>query len=194
MPKQKIITTSKPPSNFLTQADTDYLVSRLLFICGAGFYNLSAYHSQQSLEKYIKAFTVQEEHKYLMTHDLEELGRTAENYNNYFSLKEVKEQLSLFNVYDQVTRYGAEVTYDPFHKKNKSIEIAGMWSFGTNNIKILDRLVYNIRSLLDLNKLKHSDTLQAILKDQTSDMIVATWKLGIPIKSVLTQSNDFYRV
>ena len=194
MSKQKIISTNKPPSNFLIQADTDYLVSRLLFICGAGFFNLSAYHSQQSLEKYIKAFTVQEANKYLMTHDLEMLRMTAVVYNNYFSSMELANDLSLFNVYDQVTRYGVEATYDPHCKKNESIEIAASWSFGAGSIKVLDRLVYKIRGLLDFDKIKHSDTLRAILQNQTNDMIVGTWKLGIPIKFVLTQYNDYYKI
>lgn len=63
-----------------------------------------------------------------------------------------------------------------------------------NTPKILDKLVYEIRSLLNFNKIKYSDTLQAILKDQKSDMIVTTWKLSIPIKQVLTMFNDYYKI
>ena len=188
-----IVDTNKPPSNFLKQADDDYLATRLLFICGAGFHGLAAYHSQQCLEKYIKAYTVQEAKKFIKTHDLEPLREMAANYNDYFSKGEVKKQLAEFNVYDQVTRYGAESSYDPHHVKTDSMEIAGEWHLSGQHIKILDKLVYEIRSLLDFKKMNWPDTLKAILEERKDIMFVATWRLPFPIKKVLIIGNEYYK-
>ncbi|MFA5287444.1 MAG: HEPN domain-containing protein [Candidatus Omnitrophota bacterium] len=188
-----IVETDKPPSNFLKQADDDYLATRLLFLCGSGFHGLSAYHSQQCLEKYIKTYTVQEAKIFIKTHDLEGLREMATNYNVYFSKDEIKKQLVKFNVYDQVTRYGAESTYDPHHVKNGFIEIAGSWFFSGEHIKILDKLVYEIRGLLNFGKINWPDTFKAILEDRKEVMMVATWRLPIAIKKILTVGNEYYK-
>ena len=87
---RNIVETNKPPSGFLKQADEDYLATRLLHICGSAFYGLAAYHSQQCLEKYLKAYMVQEAKKFIKTHDLEVLREMAANYNSYFSKAETK--------------------------------------------------------------------------------------------------------
>lgn len=119
----------------------------------------------------------------------------AEVHNNYFSKDEVKKALAEFDKYDQVTRYSAEATYDPDSHKNKCFEIKGAWSFGlgVDNIKTLDKLVYEIRNLIDFNKLKGRDNLRDILTEDKNSPFVICWKLPIPIKRVLTIENNYWK-
>ncbi|MCX5697502.1 MAG: HEPN domain-containing protein [Candidatus Omnitrophica bacterium] len=191
---ENIIKTDRDASLFIDLADKDYLAVRLLFGCGNCFYNLAAYHSQQCLEKYLKAFLVQKTSTYLKTHNLKELREMAEAHNSYFSKDEVKKALAEFDKYDQVTRYSAEATYDPNSQKNKCFEIKGVWSFGLGfgNIRTLDKLVYEIRSLMDFDKLKGRNNLKDIFKEEKNNSFIMCWKLPIPIKRVLTIENDYW--
>jgi|GEM_PF-7038698 len=190
---KRIVDTCQGSDIFLKVADEDYLATRLLFMCGSVLHNLSAYHSQQCLEKYIKAYTIQKAQQYVITHNLDSLRESASNYSDYFSKDEIKKQLAKFNVYDQVTRYGSEALNDPFYDKNESREVSGFWVFGTEHIKILDKLVYEIRGLLDFDKIKWPDTLKAILEDKKDHIVIATWKSPIPIKKILTTNNNYYK-
>lgn len=192
---KEIIKTEEDTSLFIDLADKDYLAARLLFGCGSCLYNLSAYHSQQCLEKYLKAFRVQESGTYIKTHNLKELRETAEAYNSYFSKDEVKKALAEFDKYDQVTRYSAEATYDPNLQKNSSFEVKGLWSLGLGftNIETLDKLVYEIRNLIDFSRLRGQDNLKAIVEENKENSFVTSWRLPIPIKRLLTIQNKYYK-
>jgi len=190
-----MVRTDQDPAIFIDLADKDYLVARLLFGCGNCLYNLSAYHSQQCLEKYLKAFLVQESGAYLRTHNLKELREMAKVYSNYFSGDGVIKALVEFDKYDQVTRYSAEATYDPDSQKNNCFEIRGVCSFGLglSNINTLDKLVHEIRGLIDFSKLKGRDNLKDILLEVKDNIFVCCWKLPIPIKEVLIIENKYFK-
>lgn len=188
-----IIQTDKNASLFVDLADRDYLAARLLFGCGNSLYNLAAYHAQQCLEKYLKAFLVQESNSFIKTHDLDKLRALAEIHNSYFSESEVKKALTEFNKYDQVTRYSAEANYDPEYYKDSSIEMAGAWMFSFEHIKILDKLVYEIRRLIDFSQLKGRDNLKDILEEKKDNILTLTWKLPIPVKKILIIQNDHFK-
>ena len=188
---KKIIFTDQAASVFLDPADQDYLATRLLFGTGS-LVRLAAYHAQQSLEKYLKAFTVQEDKKYLKDHNLEELRQMASNYNNYFSKVDCKVGLAKFNVFDQVARYSAEASYDPQKVKTLEFEMKGVLFFSFKHLTVLDKLVYEIRQLFDFNRAKHVDSFKAILEGRQNPL-AAIWKLPIPLKTILTIKNDFFR-
>lgn len=190
--KKNIIITDQPASVFLVPADKDYLATRLLFGTGS-LTTLAAYHAQQSLEKYLKAFTVQEDKKYLKGHDLDVLREMASNYNTYFSQTDCKNELAKFNVFDQVSRYSAEASYDPMKNTTPEFKIKGVLFFSFEHLILLDKLVCEIRQLFDFTKVKCPDSLKAILEDRKDVALNATWKLPIPLKTILTFKNDFFK-
>ncbi len=189
---KKIIGTDQSASVFLVPADKDYLATRLLFGTGS-LTTLAAYHAQQALEKYLKAFTVQQDKKYLKDHNLEKLRQMASNYNSYFSQPDFKEGLEKFNVFDQVARYSAEASYDPLAIKTPEFESKGVFVFSFSHLTILDKLVYEIRQLFDFTRIRTVDSLKAILEDRNDVQLVVTWKLPIPLKEILTIKNDFFK-
>lgn len=122
---------------------------------------------------------------------MNELRETASQYNGYFNNKEVKDRLVKFDIYEQISRYGAEAFYDPTIYKDTNIEIKAVMNFGFEQIKMLDKLVYEIRNLLDFNKIQYSDNLKEILENEVSNFYVATSKISA--KRILTLHNDYYK-
>ena len=68
--KVTFIKTDKPHPVFSLEADRDYIIARLVNFTGAAFSSRAGYYSQQAIEKYLKAFLVQESGEYPKEHDL----------------------------------------------------------------------------------------------------------------------------
>ena len=188
----KKITTEKPHSVFSMEADRDYILARLINFSGAAFAPRAGYYSQQTLEKYLKAFLVQEAKAYPLTHDLLQLADECSKVDSEFKDKEFLDKLSIFNEFIDLGRYGGEASKDPRAVKNHDFETAGVIFWAESNILILDELVHKIRGKLNFNNIGFYDNLQAILKEDNSNFFVGTWKLPIKLKDVLTVQNKYF--
>lgn len=186
------IKTDKPHSVFSMEADLDYILARLINFSGAAFSSRAAYFSQQALEKYLKAFLIQSEGEYLKTHDLIKLCNECSKIDKGFKGKKFIKNISLFNDFIDLGRYGGEASKDPYAKKTKEIETAGVVLWQEGNIFILDELVYRIRRRLDFQKIAFSDNLLAILRGDNSNFFVGTWKLPIKLKEILILGNKYF--
>lgn len=194
MKKINLIKTDKPFQLFTDQADEDYITARLLTFCGNTMWHIAAYHSHQAIEKYIKSYLVQEKQEYPDIHNLKILGELAGEINDFFKNEEIKKLLELFDQFEQISRYGGFAKYDPLSNKTQNYTIVGGFEWTDSNIKQLDKLVFNIRGLLDFSSKPTLDSLKAILNDDKQIKFVKNWKLPrISIKEVLISHNDFYR-
>lgn len=192
--KLNVIKTDKPFWFFTDQADEDYISARLLSFCGNTLWHAAAYHSHQAVEKYIKSYLVQEKQEYPDTHNLKGIGELAGRINSFFKNEKIKQQLELFDQFEQVSRYGGFAKYDPTSVKSKSFTIVGGFAWTDSNIKQLDELVFSIRGLLDFSSKPTLDNLRAILNEDTKIGFVKDWLLPtISLKKVLISSNDFYK-
>jgi HEPN domain len=130
---------------FSTEADTDYLLARLIHFSGSSFQGRAGYFAHQACEKYLKALSVQMDGSYRESHKLLELAKLCEPYGSFFVDTETLRILRQFDVFDQVGRYGAAANYDPVSKGQVSVgdgivfkpspdlEIAGA-RFGADNV------------------------------------------------------------
>lgn len=195
MPKKlKFITTDCSFTYFAIKADQDYIMARLLNFCGSSIWHGAAYHSHQALEKYIKAYLVQERKEYLEEHNLKVLGEICAEGNNLFKDKVVKDLLEMFDQFEQVSRYGNFAKHDPLSIKTSSFSSKGVFVWTDMNIKFLDKLVFKIRSLLNYSDNKGMDYLQLIIDENHSSIFTANWRLpGVSLKQVLTSHNDYYK-
>jgi len=187
-----IIKTDKPTAVFLLEADRDYLIARLINFAGAAFASRSGYFSQQALEKYLKAFSVQEAQEYLKTHDLLELAKHCSKFHKDLSNKKFIENLKIFNAFIDLGRYGGEASHDPYSKKTKNVETASIILWQASNIKILDLLVFTIRSKLDFERIRFDDSLKSIQKKNKKSYFVKTWKLPIKLRDILIIENNYF--
>ncbi len=194
MPKKiKIVKTDKPFWFFIDQADEDYIAARLLTFCGKTMWHAAAYHSHQAVEKYIKSYLVRKKQEYPETHNLKILGKFGEEFNDFFKKAEVKDLLKEFDQFEQVSRYGGFAKYDPLSTKNKEFSTAGSFVWIDSNLKLLDKLIFNLRKLLDFPEKTNLSALSAVLKDDKKISFVSGWKLPIPIKKVLVSGNDYFQ-
>ncbi len=191
--KSAFIKTDKTHSVFSMEADKDYIIARLLNFTGAAFASRAGYYSQQALEKYLKAFLVQQSGKYLKEHDLLKLAKYCSKLDTDFSDKNFIKNLEVFNLFIDVGRYGGEASYNPLSKRTKEFQTAGIMVWLDSNIKILDSLVFKIRSKLDFKKVGFSDNLKAILENDISNYFVGTWRLPIKLKGMFTTGNDYFQ-
>ena len=189
----KTITTDKPFSVFSLEADTDYLLSRLINYSGSGFASRAGYFGQQAIEKYFKALMVQEEQIYLKTHDLIELASYCSKYDSSLNNKDFIKNLTIFDDFREIGRYGGESSHDPHAIKEEALTTAGVYMWIETNIKILDEIVSILRGKLDFNGIKFSDSLNAIANDDDKDFLVNTWKLPINLKEILVTNNDYFK-
>jgi hypothetical protein len=60
----KIIQTDMPFPVFSMEADTDYLLARLVNFLGSSFHSRAGFFAQQACEKYMKALSVQRDQSY----------------------------------------------------------------------------------------------------------------------------------
>lgn len=194
MAKVVIVETDKPFWFFTDEADTDYLAARLLTFCGIPMWSKAAYHSHQALEKYIKAFLVQEAQSFPEVHNLKVLREFAEKHSALFGQQEIKELLKKFDDFEQVSRYGGLAKYDPISTSNESFTLAGGFIWSDANLKDLDMLVFNIRKLINFSEKPTLDAINELLKNNPSASIVKDWRLSkIPIREILISGNDFFK-
>ena len=191
--KVTFIKTDKPHPVFSLEADRDYIIARLVNFTGAAFSSRAGYYSQQAIEKYLKAFLVQESGEYPKEHDLLKLVQFCSKLDQDFSEVGFLEKLKVFNLFIDIGRYGGEASYDPLSQKTKEFQTAGVMAWSGSNIKILDELVFKIRLKLDFKKVGFTDSIRAILEDDISNYFVGTWKLPIKLKDILSTGNDYFK-
>lgn len=189
----KTITTDKPFSVFSLEADRDYLLARLINFSGHGFASRAGYFGQQTVEKYFKALTVQEEKAYLKTHNLIELANYSSKYNSTFNDKDFIKKITIFDDFREVGRYGGEASHDPHAKKEEDFTTAGVYVWFDTNIKFLDEIVNILRGMLNFKAISFSDSLNAIAKNDKKDFLASTWKLPINLKEILVSNNDYFK-
>jgi HEPN domain-containing protein len=175
-------------------ADSDYLAARLLNFSGYPMYKLAAYHTIQALEKYMKAFLFQEKNVFPSTHNLNKLVELCASKKSFFGQEKTKDLINLFNVNEQVSRYGSFANFDPNAKKEEGkFETKAPFTWSDTFIKDIDMLVYNIRGMINFHGNEISDNLLAILQDNKESRFVSEWRLGpIPIKYLLSAHNDYF--
>lgn len=189
----KIVKTDLPHFAFTSEADRDYLAARLLNFCGKPMWKAAAYHTQQCLEKYLKAFLVQKQNYYLETHNLKILvkqcGKRGMKLGN-----DTERLLEIFDNFEQVARYGAFANYDPLALRGSGFKVKGNFIWTDSNIKDMDKLVHLIRSNIDFSSNPPEDGLKALLYGKLLPNWLSGWHLpGINFKQILTAHNDYYR-
>lgn len=188
-----MIKTDKPHSVFSLEADRDYIIARLVNFAGSAFSSRAGYYSQQALEKYFKAYLVQESGQYPKDHNLLELAKQCSRFHKDYAEKNFLNGIKMFNDFMDVGRYGGEASHDPHAKITKEFRTAGVVVWSGSNIKMLDGLVFKVRSKLDFVKIKFSDSLKAILEDDSTNYLVQTWKLPIKLRDILTTENNYFK-
>jgi ISXO2-like transposase domain/HEPN domain len=106
MASPEIVKTDMPFPVFAMEADTDYLLARLINFLGGSFHSRAGFFAQQACEKYMKALSVQRDGSYAETHKLLDLATICEPYGTFFSETETKRILEQFDIFDQIGRYG----------------------------------------------------------------------------------------
>jgi len=90
-------------SEWLEYAEHDYRTAQVLYSLPNPPVEIIAYHCQQTIEKYLKAYLIQFEKEYPRTHDLSVLNRKILSFDTDFeSISEFCEKLTPFGT---VTRY-----------------------------------------------------------------------------------------
>jgi hypothetical protein len=85
MAANKVVQTDQSFGVFTKEADTDYLLARMINFLGAGFYGRTGFFAQQACEKYMKALMVERTRTYLETHNLKDLAAQCVPYEPYFA-------------------------------------------------------------------------------------------------------------
>ncbi len=73
MPKPPDRVTQKLVNEWLQKADPDLRLAEFLLAENAPFWDAIAYHCQQAVEKYLKAFLVSRQIEFPKTHNIREL-------------------------------------------------------------------------------------------------------------------------
>ncbi len=93
----------KVMAEWVRKADADFDLAEHLLAEGSNFLNAIAFHSQQAVEKYLKAFLVWHQIPFPKTHDLEELLDLVETVEAGLA-ESLRDVIVL-------TPYGVEVRY-----------------------------------------------------------------------------------
>ena len=199
----KLTKTEKPFWIFSKEADTDYLLARMINFLGAAVHSRAGYFAQQACEKYMKALTVEREGGYLdRCHKLKELAALCEPYDTYFAEARTTAILERFDMFDQVGRYGAAANYDPLSQGKTAggialtigpeVDLAGTSIWVPAWIDDLDGFVSKTRSLLDFSKASYDDCLKSILENNSRSALVALWSGAVPLREILTKGNRYF--
>lgn len=174
------------------EADTDYLLTRLIHSFGMAFHPRAGYFAQMACEKYLKALTIQNSGVFAdNTHKLLELSKLCEPYDPYFSAEETKRVLGQFDMFDQVGRYGGVAKFDPLSKGKRVggvvmtaspvLQVAGAALWTSKHLDDLDGFVFTVREKLDFVKIKWGDRFRQILESED------------PMKEVLIYDNRYFK-
>jgi HEPN domain-containing protein len=200
--KTTLTKTQMPFWTFSKEADTDYLLARMINFLGAGFYSRAGYFAQQACEKYMKALTVEREGTYLETHCLKDLAALCVPYDPYFGEANTTAILERFDMFDQVGRYGGAANFDPLSQGKAvsgnaltigpGVELAGAFIWFEAYLNDLDAFVFKARSLLDF-KGSYDDCLKSILESNPRSSITVMWKGTEPLRVILTKGNRYFK-
>jgi HEPN domain-containing protein len=203
MPPQKIVETRLSFGAFTKEADTDYLLARMINFLGSGFHGRTGFFAQQACEKYMKALTVERTGRYSETHCLKELAALCVPYDAYFAEANTLAILERFDMFDQVGRYGGAANFDPLSKGktvggtslaiDPGLEVKGAFIWSVAWLDDLDGFVHKVRSLLDFSKAGYDDCLKSILDNKARSAVVTMWSGSEPLRQVLTRSNRFFK-
>jgi HEPN domain-containing protein len=200
----KIVQTAMPFPVFSMEADTDYLLARLVNFLGASFHSRAGFFAQQACEKYLKALSVQRDQSYAETHKLLDLAQICEPYGQFFSESETKRILEQFDIFDQIGRYGGASNFDPLSKGQSvggvsikiapGAQVAGASVWTGKHISDLDAFVFHARGFLDFEKARFGNSLKAILNnDPSKSSHLGTWRFPVPLREVLTVGNAYFK-
>jgi HEPN domain-containing protein len=202
MASNDIVRTDHSFGLFTKEADTDYLLARMINSLGAGFYGRTGFFAQQACEKYMKALTVERNGTYRETHNLKRLAADCVQYDPYFADPNTLAILERFDMFDQLGRYGAAANFDPL-SEGKSVggvaltigpdaQVAGAFKWEVRWLDDLDAFVFKVRGLLDFSKAGYDDCLKSIIEGNQRSAMMANWQGRVPLRLVLSQGNRFF--
>ena len=190
--KPKKITVDLPFNVFSYEADHDYLLARWINFAGGGFQSRAGFLAQQACEKYMKAVLVQATKQYLQTHRLLDLAKECRMHHALFANPDVIADLTKFDAFEQVGRYGMAAKHDPLSVKTPHYQTAGFWQWTPSYLPSLDRFAFNTRRLLDFSKISFNDSLASILRQDNKTSMQKLWVGHPPIFEVLTRGNAYF--
>jgi len=113
---------------WLSKALRDLMSARRLATGDSPLWDTAVYHCQQAAEKAVKGYLVFNDRRFQKTHDIEDLVKAAEEFDNRFSAWH--RAAKLVTPYAQAFRYPAEAT-EPDHEQYLAAEqaAAGLFAF-----------------------------------------------------------------
>lgn len=108
---------------WLLKAEEDFNAAASLLTYGTTFINTVCFHSQQAVEKYIKAFLTYHQIEFPKTHDIGKLLDLISLSNSTLS-ESLHESISLTS-YGVDSRYPGEFPEVTIHDAQEAIQIAG---------------------------------------------------------------------
>ncbi|MGL5167311.1 MAG: HEPN domain-containing protein [Afipia sp.] len=190
------------PSVFALEADKDYLTARMINSLGQSLGSRAGFFGQQACEKYLKAVSIQFKGEYLETHQLSVLASHCEDVLPFLTEQAAKDDLSKFDLFEQIGRYGAAAKFDPLSKGKSvggmdvtiddQVNVAGMWVWTAAHVEVLDKVVYFIRGHLDFANMPYDDNLHSIVVNNERNLLVSTWNGPPTIYDVLTTGNSYF--
>jgi HEPN domain-containing protein len=121
---------------WFNKANNDQIAGKYILTMPDPLADIICFHSQQSVEKYLKGFLAFHKLEIPRTHELEELISLCEDIDSEFSeLHEISSELSSYAV---DVRYPMEGNYDvTIEEARRAIDIAGkIKSFVLNKLKL----------------------------------------------------------
>lgn len=92
---------------FIYGAEEDYVLARVLLYMS--IYDAGMYHYQQCMEKFLKAFLIQNNVQFRNTHNLETLRALCEQRDNFFSDPDLVDACDKVKPFEVVGRYPSEL-------------------------------------------------------------------------------------
>jgi hypothetical protein len=198
----RIVNIDLPFTVMSMEADTDYLLARMISFLGAKFHNRAGFSAQQACEKYMKAVSIQQNKKYPETHNLKQLASYCEPCDPFFGEAGTKRIVEQFDLFDQVGRYGGTAKFDPLSRGQTvgggtlraapGVLVAGASIWTSSHLHDLDAFVFKTRSLLNYASINWDDGLKSILAGNERSAFVGTWRGPVPLRDVLTRDNRYF--
>lgn len=176
---------------FLKKAEEDYVACRVLF--NLNLLDLSFYHLQQCIEKYLKAFVLDKNIEIIPGkkneckdffkngHKLETWAKICGRSDSFFNDGDFMDDLSKITFLETISRYPQD-----------SIQSWGSCPIAL--IKFLDEFVFEMRQKITHDQ--YEDVIDNFLKGCISSHPKLAWDFNITskqIKNFITFKNDFFR-
>jgi len=195
--------TNKPFWMFSVEADTDYLLARMINFLGSGFSSRAGFFAQQACEKYMKAIMLQLKSEYSDIHKLLPLADVCKQYDPYFAEKNTARILEQFDLFDQIGRYGGLANFDPVSKGktiggltlnvSSGVQFAGAFAWHSTYLDDLDGFVFKSRSLLTFSSAEIGfDYIKGILDNNQTMGFLRDWEGKQPLREILTRGNRYF--